>query len=288
MGVEVIRMGHLPRNGIAEALTQSDIHVTPSRWDEPLGLTTLEGLASGQAVVGSATGGTPELLGGAGRLFPREDPEALADLLEELILDPELRASWGRRARARAESLTWQRTWDGIARAAGLRATTTGPEPPMRILFLLPIGEYYSREWTGAIATITRHLARELGGAGHDVTVRHSGRRRDPVRRGTRRTPPPRRRAHAESRVAQGRLRHRTARRVDVARLRPVPAAPSRRRCGLGGRFDAIVVANDPAPPTGWRGAASRSTSCCGCTTGWRGPRPDRSPRCPTPCRSSP
>ena len=41
----------------------------------------------------------------------------------------------------------------------------------MRILFLLPIGEYYSREWTGAIATITRHLARELGAAGHDVTV---------------------------------------------------------------------------------------------------------------------
>jgi len=120
-GVEVTRMGHLPRNEIAEALTRSDIHVTPSRWDEPLGLTTLEGLASGQAVVGSATGGTPELLGGAGRLFPREEPEALADLLEELILDHELRASWGRRARARAESLTWQRTWDGIARAAGLR-----------------------------------------------------------------------------------------------------------------------------------------------------------------------
>ena len=115
LGVEVTRMGHLPRNEIAEALTRSDIHVTPSRWDEPLGLTTLEGLASGQAVVGSATGGTPELLGGAGRLFPREDPEALADLLEELILDPALRASWGRRARARAESLTWQRTWDGIA-----------------------------------------------------------------------------------------------------------------------------------------------------------------------------
>jgi glycosyltransferase involved in cell wall biosynthesis len=126
LGVEVTRSGHLPRNEIAEALAQSDIHVTPSRWDEPLGLTTLEGLASGQAVVGSATGGTPELLDGAGRLFPREDPEALADLLEELILDPELRATLGRRARARAEALTWQRTWDGIAGAAGLRAVDDG------------------------------------------------------------------------------------------------------------------------------------------------------------------
>ena len=77
LGVEVIRLGHLPRNEIAEALAQSDIHVTPSRWDEPLGLTTLEGLASGQAVIGSATGGTPELLDGAGRSSRARIPRRL-------------------------------------------------------------------------------------------------------------------------------------------------------------------------------------------------------------------
>ncbi len=121
LGVEVIRTGHLEQDEIPGALARSDIHVTPSRWDEPCGLTTLEGLASGQAVVGSATGGTPELLDGAGLLFPRDDIDALADVLSGLVHDPESRASWSTRARERAESLPWARTWDGLARAVGLR-----------------------------------------------------------------------------------------------------------------------------------------------------------------------
>ena len=41
----------------------------------------------------------------------------------------------------------------------------------MHLVFVLPIGEYYSQEWTGAIATITRHLAGELTTAGHEVTI---------------------------------------------------------------------------------------------------------------------
>lgn len=121
-GVEVVRTGHLGREAVPGALSRTDIHVVPSRWDEPCGLTILEGLASGQPVVGTATGGTPELLRGAGRLFPRDDADALADVLEELIRDPEARADLGRLARARAEALSWERTWDGLARAAGLRA----------------------------------------------------------------------------------------------------------------------------------------------------------------------
>ena len=120
-GVEVVRTGHLARADIADALSRSDIHVTPSRWDEPCALTLLEGMASGQVVVGSATGGTPELLDEGGLLFPRDDTQALADVLDGLIRDRGARSSWGQRARARAESLTWERTWDGLAQAAGIR-----------------------------------------------------------------------------------------------------------------------------------------------------------------------
>lgn len=122
LGIEVVRTGHLAREDVPQALARTDVHVTPSRWDEPCGLTTLEGLASGRAVVGSATGGTPELLHGVGRLFPRDDAAALADVLEQLLLDRDLRADLGRRARERAEALTWERTWDGLAHAAGLRS----------------------------------------------------------------------------------------------------------------------------------------------------------------------
>jgi len=115
----------------------------------------------------------------------------------------------------------------------------------MRILFLLPIGEYYSREWTGAIATITRHLARELGAAGHDVTVLtpddggtlfaegHTER----LRHGAAHTPNPMVRK-ANSAIA--RLAGWTW--PDYGPyLRAV-----RRRLRSSGRFDAIVVANDP------------------------------------------
>jgi glycosyltransferase involved in cell wall biosynthesis len=121
LGIEVVRTGHLARDEVPRALARTDVHVTPSRWDEPCGLTTLEGLASARAVVGSATGGTPELLHGAGRIFPRDDDAALADVLEELVRDRDLREDLGRRARERAEALTWERTWDGLARAAGVR-----------------------------------------------------------------------------------------------------------------------------------------------------------------------
>ncbi|GAA1059040.1 glycosyltransferase family 4 protein [Agromyces bracchium] len=41
----------------------------------------------------------------------------------------------------------------------------------MHLAFVLPLGEYYSAEWAGAIATITRHLAGELQRSGHTVTI---------------------------------------------------------------------------------------------------------------------
>ena len=41
----------------------------------------------------------------------------------------------------------------------------------MHLAFVLPLGEYYSPQWAGAIATITRHLAAELQRSGHSVTI---------------------------------------------------------------------------------------------------------------------
>lgn len=113
-GIVVRRLGHVPRRSVPAALGDSDVHVVPSRWDEPCALTLFEGMASGQAVVGSATGGTPEVLGEAGRLFPREDPVALADCLEPLLRDPRMRAIAAEAAVNRASELPWSRTWDGL------------------------------------------------------------------------------------------------------------------------------------------------------------------------------
>lgn len=109
--VHVRWLGHVPRSGVPEALRRCTVHVVPSRWQEPFGLTALEAMACGVPVVASATGGLPEVVGGAGILVPAEDPSALASALESLLRDPEEAARLGKLARRRAESFSWDRTW---------------------------------------------------------------------------------------------------------------------------------------------------------------------------------
>ena len=101
-GIEVRRLGHVPREDVPGALRASDVHVVPSRWDEPCGLTILEGLATGIPIVASATGGSPELVGEAGLLFPRDDVVSLARRLASLLDDPVRRKELGLLARERA------------------------------------------------------------------------------------------------------------------------------------------------------------------------------------------
>lgn len=119
-GVAVERPGHLGRAALPDRLRRAQVHVVPSRWDEPFGMTTLEGMASGLAVVASDTGGTPEVVGDAGLLFAREDVGGLAAHLAHLIADAALTADYGRRARARAQEFTWARTWGRVEGLLGL------------------------------------------------------------------------------------------------------------------------------------------------------------------------
>src|SRR5690606_676564 len=85
---------------------------------EPLGIVNLEAMACGAAVVGTATGGIPEVVldGVTGRLVPIEqvqdgtgtpvDPERfvadLARVLTEVVSDRDLAAQYGRAGRERA------------------------------------------------------------------------------------------------------------------------------------------------------------------------------------------
>ena len=110
-GVTVERPGHVGRPELPGVLRQAQIHVVPSRWDEPFGLTTVEGMASGLAVVASNTGGTPEIIGDDGFLFARGSADELAGQLERLVCDAPLRLEYGHRARRRAEEFPWERTW---------------------------------------------------------------------------------------------------------------------------------------------------------------------------------
>ena len=60
-------------------------------------------MASARPVIGTLTGGVPEVIGDAGVLVPPADPPAIAEALARLAEDPGLRAELGKRARARIE-----------------------------------------------------------------------------------------------------------------------------------------------------------------------------------------
>jgi glycosyltransferase involved in cell wall biosynthesis len=80
--------GYLRGSELAKLLRTSDIFCCPSIWHDPFPLAPIEAMASGNAVVASATGGLPETLSfGGGVLIPPNDPLALADALQQLIED---------------------------------------------------------------------------------------------------------------------------------------------------------------------------------------------------------
>jgi glycosyltransferase involved in cell wall biosynthesis len=71
---------------------------------EGIPVSLIEAMAYGVPVVSTFAGGTPELLErGAGLLVPPEDPLALADAIERLVRDPELRKQLGETGRRRVE-----------------------------------------------------------------------------------------------------------------------------------------------------------------------------------------
>jgi len=92
-------------NNVPELLAASDAVVLPSL-HEGMGVALLEAMACGRAVVASAVGGVPEVLGNgaAGILVPPRDEEALALALLRLIGDGSLRERLGKAGRERARA----------------------------------------------------------------------------------------------------------------------------------------------------------------------------------------
>jgi Glycosyl transferases group 1 len=103
-GVHVKSLGSLDEAGVIEAVQASDIHLTMAREDN-LPNTVMESLACGRPVVGTATGGIPDMVkdGVNGWLVPVDDVDSAATVIERLALDRALVAVAGRQARAWAE-----------------------------------------------------------------------------------------------------------------------------------------------------------------------------------------
>lgn len=83
----------------------ADIVVVPSRWQEPLGLISLEAGACRKPVVATRVGGIPEVVedGVNGYLVEPGDVDGLTARVMQLIADPALRARLGEAGRTRVE-----------------------------------------------------------------------------------------------------------------------------------------------------------------------------------------
>jgi glycosyltransferase involved in cell wall biosynthesis len=102
-------LGPLSRAEVAERYREADLFTLPSS-AEAFGNVFAEALASGLPIVGSATGGIPDLVehGSNGLLVPPGDVNALAGAIRYLADDPELRTEMTLRNRAKAEAtLEW-------------------------------------------------------------------------------------------------------------------------------------------------------------------------------------
>lgn len=115
------------RTDVSRILGAMDVFVLPSD-SEGTSISLLEAMAAGRAVVATAVGGTPDVIGagGAGRLVAPGDVEALADGLREVLGDAEHRRQLGRRGRDRvaerysfeAMALAYQKLYEKLRSAA--------------------------------------------------------------------------------------------------------------------------------------------------------------------------
>jgi len=103
----------LPKPEVIQLLSHATVFAIPSIY-EPLGIVNLEAMACGTAVVGSRTGGIPEVVadGETGLLVPPGEPEPLTEALNTLLRDPDRADAMGQAGRKRAVS---EFGWSAIA-----------------------------------------------------------------------------------------------------------------------------------------------------------------------------
>jgi glycosyltransferase involved in cell wall biosynthesis len=100
----VARSGYTDHAGVMAVLARAAIAVVPSRWQEPFGLTALEAMASGAALITSRRGGLAELTEGVSLGVDPDDPAAMAEAIVTLARDAPARARLAAAGRDRARA----------------------------------------------------------------------------------------------------------------------------------------------------------------------------------------
>jgi glycosyltransferase involved in cell wall biosynthesis len=108
------RLGYVDAATRADLLAGAAALAYPSRY-EGFGFPPLEAMTVGVPVVATAVGSIPEVTGGAARLVPDDDADALAAALEEVLTDTAVRDALVAAGRARAATFSWSATADALA-----------------------------------------------------------------------------------------------------------------------------------------------------------------------------
>ncbi len=113
IGKRVRFLGAIDHQQIPQVYQNADICLIPSVCEEAFGMPAAEAMAAGLPVIGTRTGGIPEIIddGHTGFLVPKNDSGALAAAICHLLEDDDLRLSMGRAGRERCASCF---TWDKL------------------------------------------------------------------------------------------------------------------------------------------------------------------------------
>jgi glycosyltransferase involved in cell wall biosynthesis len=106
-------LGYVPYEELTKFYYRADIFVAPSVWDEPLGLTILEAMASKTPVVATRKGGIPLLIkqGYNGIFVKPRNSRQISEACNKLLENDELRKKMGEAARKTVEEkFTWKIT----------------------------------------------------------------------------------------------------------------------------------------------------------------------------------
>jgi glycosyltransferase involved in cell wall biosynthesis len=107
---ETVRFwGEVAEADLPKLYNCADLFVSPSLY-EGIGLPAMEALACGIPVACAGNSAMPEMMGNAALTFSPYDVLAMANTLEQIMLNPALRQELHQKALIRAKSFDWQQT----------------------------------------------------------------------------------------------------------------------------------------------------------------------------------
>lgn len=105
---EIRLLGYLSREDLATVIAGALTLIYPSVY-EGFGLPPLEAMACGIPVIASNVSSLPEVVGDTGLLIDPHNAEAVAQAIQTLVLDADLRCDLSLKALARSKEFTWDR-----------------------------------------------------------------------------------------------------------------------------------------------------------------------------------